>query len=175
MNVQVGSPAPEFTVPAMIGDSVDPEEISLSEYRGKWVVLFFYPLDFTFVCPTEVTGFEKEYDRFRELNAEVIGASVDSIYAHMAWREQKGGIGTLRFPLASDITKSLSRSYGALLEDQGIALRATYIIDPDGVLRYQVVQDFGVGRSVKETLRVLEALQTFKNCPVDWQPGEATL
>lgn len=175
MTVQVGSPAPEFTVQAMIGDSVEPKEIQSSDFEGKWLVLFFYPLDFTFVCPTEVTGFEKEYDRFRELNAEVVGASVDSFYSHMAWRDQEGGIGTLRFPLAADITKSLSRSYGVLLEDQGIALRGLFIIDPEGILRYQVVQDLGVGRSVKETLRVLEALQTCQNCPMDWQPGEETL
>jgi alkyl hydroperoxide reductase subunit AhpC len=171
--VQVGSPAPDFTLHALVGSSCDPEPVTLSNHRGKWVVLYFYPLDFTFVCPTEITGFNKAYKEFKKLNAEIVGVSVDSFYSHMAWRDH--GLGTLEYPLLSDLTKEVSRAYGVLLEEKGYALRGTFIIDPEGVLRYQLIHGEGVGRSVKETLRVLAALQTGANCPIEWQPGEATL
>jgi alkyl hydroperoxide reductase subunit AhpC len=171
--VQVGSPAPDFTLNALVGSSCDPEPVTLSKHRGKWVVLYFYPLDFTFVCPTEITGFNKAYKEFKKLNAEIVGVSVDSFYSHMAWRDH--GLGTLEYPLLSDLTKEVSRAYGVLLEEKGYALRGTFIIDPEGVLRYQLIHGEGVGHSVKETLRVLAALQTGANCPIEWQPGEATL
>lgn len=167
---KVGELAPDFTMEGIAGK--DFIRTSLSDYRGKWVVLFFYPLDFTFVCPTEITGFSDRFQDFSEKNAQVIGASVDSKYAHLAWTDD---IGAQPYPLLSDITKEVSREYGVLIEDQGIALRGTFIIDPEGILRWMVVQDTNVGRSVDETLRVLDALQTGQLCPVNWRPGDHTL
>ncbi len=147
---------------------------TLQDYKGKWLVMFFYPLDFTFVCPTEIKGFSKEADKFKELNAEVVGVSTDSVHSHKAWIERDFKDG-LSLPLLSDITKDVSMSHGVLLEDEGIALRGTFIIDPEGVVRYAVVSDNNVGRSVHETHRVLQALQTGKLCPIDWEQGEKTL
>jgi alkyl hydroperoxide reductase subunit AhpC len=134
--------------------------------------LFFYPLDFTFICPTEITGFSKRYSEFQALNAEILGGSTDSVHAHKAWLKE---LGELNFPLFSDSTRNMSWDYGVLLHDLGIALRGTFIIDPEGVLRYALYHDLGVGRSVDETLRVLKALQTGELCPVGWKEGEATL
>jgi alkyl hydroperoxide reductase subunit AhpC len=171
--VQVGSHAPDFKLPGLVGKEEDAKEIALSDYRGCWVVLYFYPLDFTFVCPTEITGFNKAYKEFKKLNAEILGVRIDSFFSHKAWRDH--GLGTLEYPLLSDLTKEAARAYSVLLEEKGYALRGTFIIDPDGILRFMLVHDDGVGRSVKETLRVLAALQTGANCPVEWQPGEATL
>lgn len=168
--VQVGKPAPDFEAEAVVNSTFT--KVKLSDYRGKWVVLFFWPLDFTFVCPTEVIGFSKRIDEFKALNAEIIGASTDSKFTHLAWTKQ---IGEVNYPMVSDITKQISRDYGVLVEEEGIALRGLFIIDPDGVLRYQVVHDLNVGRSVDETLRVLRALQTGELCPVDWKEGAATL
>jgi peroxiredoxin (alkyl hydroperoxide reductase subunit C) len=151
------------------------EPVRLSDYRGKWLVLFFYPLDFTFVCPTEILAMDDRYEDFKDLGAEIVGVSTDSVYSHRAWintpRDQNG-LGGLRFPLASDITKRVSRSYGVLLEDEGIALRGLFIIDPEGKVRYQVVHELNVGRSVDETLRVLQALQTGELCGANWEPGQ---
>jgi alkyl hydroperoxide reductase subunit AhpC len=151
---------------------------SLSDYAGKWLVLFFYPLDFTFVCPTEITAISDAYDEFVKLGADVLGVSTDSVYSHRAWlntpREQNG-IAGVRFPLASDMTKGVSRSYGVLLEKDGIALRGLFIVDPQGVLQYSVINNLNVGRSVDETLRVLAALQTGERCPINWKPGQKTL
>lgn len=151
---------------------------TLEDYQGKWLVLFFYPLDFTFVCPTEIRGFNSKINEIRELGADVLGVSIDSVHSHRAWiktsREQ-GGLGGLNYPLASDITKQVSRDYGILIEEEGIALRGLFIIDPDGILRYQVVCDLNVGRSVDETIRVLHALQSGGLCPIDWHPGDNTL
>lgn len=168
--VQVGKPAPEFEAEAVRGNTF--ARVRLSDYRGKWVVLFFWPLDFTFVCPTEVTGFSKRAQEFAELNAEVVGGSTDSKFTHLAWVDK---IGQVSYPMISDITKEISRDYGILIEDEGIALRGLFIIDPEGILRYQVVHDLSVGRSVDETLRVLRALQTGELCPVDWEEGAPTL
>jgi alkyl hydroperoxide reductase subunit AhpC len=137
------------------------------------VVLFFYPLDFTFVCPTEILEFSKRAGEFEALGAQVIGCSVDSEHSHKAWIEH--GLGELAIPLASDLTRSIARSYGALLEDRGIATRATYVIDPQGVVQYACYHNTAVGRSVSETLRVLEALQTGEKCPVEWRAGARTL
>lgn len=170
MAITVGQPAPEFTLQGVVGDAL--KEVSLSAYRGKWVVLFFYPLDFTFICPTEITEFSKRDKDFKALNAQVLGASIDSVYSHKAWMKD---LGSLNYPLLSDITKEISRRYGVLLEDKGIALRGTFIIDPEGKLRYQLVHDLGIGRSVEEILRVLNALQTGELCPVEWKPGKKTL
>lgn len=168
--IQVGQQAPDFTLEGVIGDIFT--TVTLSDFRDKWVVLFFWPLDFSFVCPTEVTEFSRRHDEFEELDAVVLGASTDSKYAHKAWTEQ---IGPTSFPLLSDITKEVSRNYGILIESQGIALRGTFIIDPKGKLRYQVVHDLNIGRSIDEVLRVLKALQTGELCPVEWAPGKPTL
>ena len=169
--IKVAERAPEFELEALADGEF--RNISLNEYKGKWVVLFFWPLDFTFVCPTEIRSFNELYDDFRKLNSEVLGASVDSVYSHKAWVEN--GLGQIRFPLLSDFNKRVSRMYDILVEDKGVALRGTFIIDPEGNLRYVVVSDLNVGRSAKETLRVLEALQTGELCPMNWQPGEKTL
>jgi peroxiredoxin (alkyl hydroperoxide reductase subunit C) len=169
--VQVGQQAPEFALEGVLdGEFVN---VELSEYRGKWVVLFFYPLDFTFVCPTEIQGYARRLSEFQELGAQVLGASVDSKWSHLAWAERD--FGKLGFPLLSDIKREATDAYGVLLADEGIALRGTFIIDPEGVLKYAVVHDNNIGRNTDETLRVLAALQTGELCPVDWQPGEATL
>ena len=168
--VQVGQQAPEFALKAVVdGEFAD---VKLSDYRGKWVVLFFYPLDFTFVCPTEIQGFAKHNAEFEALGAQVLGASVDSEHSHKAWIERD--FGSLPFPLLSDIKREATDAYGVLLPD-GIALRGTFIVDPDGVLKYAVVHDNTIGRNTDETLRVLQALQTGEKCPIDWRPGEATL
>lgn len=170
--VTVLQSAPDFRAPAVLG-SGEIREIGLSDFAGKWVVLFFYPLDFTVVCPTEILEFSKRMGEFDALETKVLGCSVDSHHAHKAWIEK--GLGEIRFPLVSDMTKSIARSYGALLEDKGFATRATYIIDPKGVVQYASYHNTAVGRSVSEILRVLEALQTGEKCPADWRPGSRTL
>ena len=173
---KVGETAPGFALEALVGTEKGKEfrRVTLKEFRGKWVVLFFYPMDFTFVCPTEIKGFNQAAGAFGKLNAVLLGASTDSQYAHLAW-VQRGDLGTLKFPLLSDLKKETAVSYGCLDERSGVALRALYIIDPDGVLQYQVVHNLDVGRSVDETLRVLEALQTGSLCPLGWKPGEKTI
>jgi alkyl hydroperoxide reductase subunit AhpC len=158
---------------AVTGNGQDFVRVNLDEYKGKWLVLFFYPLDFTFVCPTEITGYSKRSEEFKALNAEILGVSVDSEHSHKAWIN--GDLGQLNFPLASDMTKKVSEDYGVLIEEEGIALRGLFIINPDGVLQYSVVHDLNVGRSVDETLRVLKALQTGGLCPLDWEDGEELL
>jgi peroxiredoxin (alkyl hydroperoxide reductase subunit C) len=147
-------------------------QANLEDYRGKWVVLFFYPLDFTFVCPTEILEFSKRRKEFAEAGAEILAVSVDSKFAHLAWQKEIGGVS---YPMLSDITKRVSQQYGVLLPEEGVSLRGLFIIDPEGVVRYELIHDLSVGRSVGETLRVLKALQTGELCPVDWQPGEETL
>ena len=179
MATLVQKPAPEFKGQAVVGKEF--KEVKLSDYKGKWVVLFFYPLDFTFVCPTEITAFSDNYAKFKELNAEVIGVSVDSHFSHLAWvntPRKEGGLGQLQYPLLSDLSKNIARDYGVLL-DAGIALRGLFIINPEGVVQYTVVHDLGVGRSVEETLRVLSAFQQVKKtgevCPANWTPGKETM
>ncbi|MCY6369626.1 peroxiredoxin [Clostridium ganghwense] len=174
----VGKPAPGFKMNAVTGDGQDFIEVKLEDYKDKWLVLFFYPLNFTFVCPTEITGFSKKYEDFRNLDAEVLAVSCDSHYSHQAWINQKkedGGLGTINFPIASDLTKACSQQYGVLIEEEGISLRGLFIIDPEGVIKYSVIHDLNIGRSVDETLRVLKALQTGGLCSIDWQEGEPTL
>lgn len=168
--VQVGQQAPEIQAEAVTDQQFT--NIRLSDYAGKWVVLFFWPLDFTFVCPTEVTAFSKRLDEFQALGAEVLGVSIDSKFTHLAWKEK---IGEISYPMISDITKEISKEYGVLLEGEGIALRGLFIIDPEGKLRYQVVHDLSVGRNVDEVLRVIKALQTGELCPIDWEEGMETL
>ncbi len=180
MSIQIGQQAPTFKTTAVVGQ--DFSEIDLEDLRGKWVVLFFYPLDFTFVCPTEITAFSDGVAAFREAGAEVLGCSVDSQFSHLAWKNvprDKGGLGDIDFPLLADLTKSISRDYGVLNEDAGIAFRGVYIIDPAGKIRFQLVHDLGVGRNPQEVLRVLKAIQYTDEygevCPVGWEPGDATM
>lgn len=178
MTLRVGLKAPDFSMPTTQNMDTLDHVAKLDDYQGKWLILFFYPLDFTFVCPTELKGFNVQLAEFKELGAEVLGVSIDSVYSHRAWirgRESEGGLGGLDYPLASDITKTVSRDYGVLIEEKGIALRGLFIIDPHGILRYQVVNDLSVGRSVEETLRVLQAFQTGGSCPINWKPGDRTL
>jgi peroxiredoxin (alkyl hydroperoxide reductase subunit C) len=180
MAIQVASKAPEFAGDAVIGTEMKP--IKLSDYKGKWVVLFFYPLDFTFVCPTEIVAFNDRLDEFKKLGVEVIGASVDSKFSHLAWNQtprDKGGLGGIKYPLLADITKNISRDYGVLLEGGGVALRGLFLIDPEGNLQYQTVNNLSVGRSVDETLRIIKAFQyTQKHgevCPADWNEGKSAM
>jgi len=169
----VGMKAPSFNMATALGDGSGFGRVSLDDYKGKWLVLFFYPLDFTFVCPTEITGYSKKYDAFKGMDAEVLGVSIDSEHSHKAWINSD--LGKLNFPLPADLTKKVASDYGVLIEEEGIALRGLFIIDPQGVVRYSVVHDLNVGRSVDETLRVLKALQTGGLCPVDWSEGEDLL
>jgi len=166
---RIGDPAPDFKVPGFFRGNV--EEYSLARYRNRWLVLFFYPADFTFICPTEVTGFSKMASAFAAEEAMILGASVDSIESHRSWAAELGG---LEYPLLSDESKTLSRDYGVLDEKEGVAMRATFIVNSAGLVFYQVVSHVNVGRSVEETLRVLKALRTERLCPSDWQPGEPT-
>lgn len=175
---QVGQPAPDFDMASTKNLETLSENVKLSDYEGKWLVLLFYPLDFTFVCPTELTTFSDRYEDFEGINAEVIGVSTDSVYSHRAWLQtprDKNGVEGLKYPLAADSTKQVARDYGVLIEDKGIALRGLFIIDPEGILRYKVVHDLNVGRSAEETLRVIQALQTGGLCQAEWRPGQETL
>ena len=163
----IADPAPEFELPGVHQGRI--RNYSLREARGKWHVLFFYPADFTFVCPTEVIGFSKKAADFRREDAGIYGVSVDSVESHRAWAEELGGIA---YPLLSDTGKTVARAYHVLHPKEGVAIRATFIIDPGGVIQYSVASNMNVGRGVDETLRVLEALRTGRMCPADWKPGD---
>ena len=175
---KVGQPAPDFDMPSTKNIEKLNENVKLSDYKGRWVVLLFYPLDFTFVCPTELTTFSDRYEDFEGIGAEVIGVSTDSVHSHRAWLKtprDKGGVEGLKYPLASDITKRVASDYGVLISDKGIALRGLFVIDPEGILRYAVIHDLNIGRSAEETLRVIQALQTGGLCQAEWRPGQETL
>ncbi len=167
--LRIGDQAPDFKVKGILRGQVG--DYSLAGSKGKWLVLFFYPANFTFICPTEVSGFSQAGKDFAAADALVWGVSVDSLDSHKSWAEELGG---LECPLLSDGEKAFSSAYGVLDEKTGVALRATFIINPAGVICYQVVSHVNVGRSVEETLRVLKALRTERLCPSDWKPGEAT-
>lgn len=171
--------APDFKATAVLGDNTFDEEFNLSSYRGKYVILFFYPLDFTFVCPSEILAFDERLEEFRQRGAEVIGVSVDSPFTHLAWKKtdvENGGIGEIRFPIVSDVTKRIARDYGVLLENEGVALRGLFLIDREGVVRHAVVNDLSLGRSVPEALRMLDALRFVDEkgdvCPANWEKGQ---
>ena len=168
----IGQPAPQFTAPAVV-DGGDFKEISLADYKGKFVVLFFYPLDFTFVCPTEITQFRDALKDFKEAGAEVLGVSIDSVHSHKRWI--KDDLGNLGYPLIGDVTKQLSRDYGVLLQDEGIATRGTFIIDPEGTIQYMGIHNLNVGRDSGEILRVLNGLKSGELCAAGWKPGDAHL
>nr|UAD87222.1 2-Cys peroxiredoxin [Gracilaria pacifica] len=179
-DVRVGQQAPNFSATAVYDQEF--KKIRLSDYLGKYVILLFYPLDFTFVCPTEITAFSDAYKDIEVLNAEILGISVDSEYSHLAWLQMErdiGGLGNLNYPLVSDLTKNISASYNVLTEE-GKALRGLFIIDEQGIIQYSVVNNLDFGRSVSETLRILKAIQYVQShpdevCPADWQPGQATI
>jgi len=179
MPAQVQKEAPNFTATAVVQEKF--QTIRLSDYRGKYVVLFFYPLDFTFVCPTEIIAFNDRLAEFHARGAEVLGCSIDSQFSHLAWirtPREEGGLGGLNYPLIADITKKISSDYGVLL-DSGVALRGTFIIDRQGIIRAITIHDLPLGRSVDETLRVLDALQFFEQhgevCPAEWKKGQPTI
>ncbi len=174
----VGKAAPDFTMETAAGNGKEFGKVTLSDYNGKWLVLFFYPLDFTFVCPTEIIALSDAVEEFENLDATILGVSTDSKHSHRAWintAREDNGLGKLNYDLASDINKTVARDYGVLIEDEGIALRGLFIINPEGELVYQVVNHLNVGRSVEETLRVLQALQSGGLCPMNWKPGQKTL
>jgi alkyl hydroperoxide reductase subunit AhpC len=168
--------APTFTAEAVVNGQF--KNVSLEDYKGKNVVVFFYPLDFTFVCPTEIIAFSDRIAEFHKRNTEVIGISTDSKFSHLAWintSRKEGGLGGLNYPLVADFTKQIARDYNVLLEG-GMALRGSFLIDKNGILRHMVVNDLPLGRSVDETLRMIDALTHFEThgevCPMDWKPGQ---
>ncbi len=171
--IKVGQKAPAFEETAYVSGEF--KTVKLSDYKGKWTVLFFYPLDFTFICPTEIERFAQLENDFKKHNAVILAASTDSEFSHKAWYQSDSRLKGVKYPVIADTCHRLSSAYGVLVAGKGIALRGTFIIDPEGTLRYSVVSDLSVGRSVQETLRVLQALQTGELCPVHWEPGEKTL
>lgn len=177
MSVLVNRPAPDFTAPAVMPDGGFQEQFRLSDLRGRYVVLFFWPLDFTFVCPSEIIAHNNRIRRFKELGVEVVGVSIDSQFTHYAWREtpvENGGIGRVEFPLVADVKHEIVRAYG-IEHDDGVALRASFLIDRDGVVQHQVANNLPLGRNVDEMLRLIEALQFTEQhgevCPAGWQKG----
>ena len=171
--------APDFVADAVVNEEF--KTVKLSDYRGKYVVLFFYPLDFTFVCPTEIIAYSDKIDEFRKRGSEVLGCSVDSKFSHLAWirtPRPDGGLGGLKFPLVSDITKKISSDYGVLL-DGGVALRGTFLIDKNGILRHALINDLPLGRNIDESIRMIDALHFFEQhgevCPANWKPGALTI
>jgi peroxiredoxin 2/4 len=175
---KVGQPAPDFDLPSTKNMETLGENVKLSDYKGKWLILLFYPLDFTFVCPTELTAFSDRIDELNGIGAEVLGISTDSVHSHRAWintPREENGIADLQYPLASDVAGRLAAKYNILVEESNIALRGLFIINPEGILQYSVVHDLNIGRSVDETLRVLQGLQTGGLCAADWTPGESNL
>lgn len=180
MSTLVQKPAPDFKAEAVVNGAF--ETLSLSEYRGKYVVLFFYPLDFTFVCPTEIIAFNEHLKEFTKRNAVVLGISVDSKFTHLAWintPRKAGGLGQLDYPLISDLSKKIASDFGVLTTDGAVALRGLFILDQQGIVRHALVNDLPIGRSVHETIRVLDALQFVEKhgevCPANWKPGEKTM
>lgn len=177
MSTLVTKQAPDFTAQAVLGDNSF-AELTLSSYRGKYVLLFFYPLDFTFVCPSEIIAFDKALEKFEARNAQVLGVSVDSHFTHLAWKNtprDQGGIGQVKYPLVADLSKKISRKYGVLFGKE-VALRGLFLIDTEGVVRHALVNDLPLGRNVDEALRILDALRFTEEhgevCPANWREGE---
>ncbi len=176
----VGNKAPNFKAQAVIDGQF--EEVSLDKYKGKWKVLFFYPLDFTFVCPTELIAFSEAEQKFQERNCQILACSVDSLFSHLKWTQtprKEGGIGDIRYPIIADMNKTIARDYGVLLEEEGIALRGLFLIDPDNVVQQSTINNNSVGRSVNEVLRILKGYQYTAEhgevCPADWEEGKDTM
>lgn len=177
---QVGKPAPDFTAQAVVDGQF--KQIKLSDYKGKNVVLFFWPLDFTFVCPTEIVAFSEAEAQFKERNTQVLGASIDSQFTHLAWQKTprtEGGLGKVNFPMIADTTHAISRHYGVLKEDDGVAFRGLFLIDKQGVVRHLLINDLPLGRNVDEALRMVDALTHFEKngevCPANWKPGAKSM
>lgn len=178
--IRVGQQAPDFCAVSVYDQEF--KTICLSDYLGKYVILLFYPLDFTFVCPTEITAFSDTYESFQKINAEILGISVDSEYSHLAWLQtdrEAGGLGDLNYPLVSDLTKKISTSYNVLTEE-GKALRGLFIIDKHGIIQHALINNLDVGRNVNEALRILKAIEYVQEhpdevCPANWQPGQPTI
>ena len=177
MNQLIGNPAPHFSAKAVVNGEIV-NDFSLETFRGKYVVFFFYPLDFTFVCPTELHAFQDEIEEFDKRDTEIIACSVDSCYSHLAWLrtpKEKGGIEGISFPLVSDLQKTISKDFGVFMAKEGISLRGLYILDREGNIRHQTVNDLPIGRSVPEVLRTLDALISFdahgEVCPANWKVG----
>ena len=182
MSCMIGQKAPDFSAKAVMGNNSINESFKLSDLKGKYVVLFFYPLDFTFVCPTEIIEFDRKLAEFRQRGCEVIGVSVDSQFSHLAWKEtpvEKGGIGKVGYPLVADLNKQISRDYGVLDQDGAVAYRGTFLIDKEGILRHLVINDLGLGRNIDEALRMVDALQHLEEfgevCPAGWHKGEEAM
>ena len=180
MGVLVGKKAPDFKADAVVNGEF--KEVKLSDYKGKYVILFFYPMDFTFVCPTELHAFQAKLETFKKLNTEVIGVSIDSKFSHFAWLstpEDEGGIKGVTYPVVSDIHKSIARDYDVLIPNEGVALRGTFLIDREGVVRQQTINDLPLGRNVDEMIRLTEALQYVEKhgevCPANWKKGDKTM
>jgi len=178
MSHLIAKEAPDFTASAVMEDDRVESRFTLSSLRGKYVILFFYPLDFTFVCPSEILAFDEKLKEFKSRDAEVVGVSVDSVYTHLAWKRTPldgGGIGPIRYPLVSDLKRNIARSYGVLMDDE-VALRGLFLIDRHGIVRHAVLNDLPLGRSVSEALRMLDALRFHDEhgqvCPANWQKGQ---
>ena len=173
----VGQRFPEFDLTATVSSDVSSafSQVRHDSYHGKWLVVFFWPKDFTFVCPTEIAEFGRLNEEFTDRDTQVLGASTDSEFVHLAWRQHKSELNDLPFPMLSDIKRELSEALGILDPEAGVAQRATFIIDPDGIIRFTMVTDLNVGRNPQEVLRVLDALQTDELCPCNWQQGQETL
>lgn len=173
----VGQKFPEFSVKATVSNDIKTAftDVSNKSYKDKWLVVFFWPKDFTFVCPTEIAEFGKLNSEFKDRDGQVLGVSTDSEFVHLAWRQHKEELTTLPFPMLADIKRELSHSLGIIDPAEGVAQRATYVVDPEGIIRFVMVTDLSVGRNVKEVLRVLDALQTDELCPCNWNKGEDTI
>jgi peroxiredoxin 2/4 len=181
MGVLVGKPAPEINAKAVV-EGLILSDFTLHQFRGKNIILFFYPLDFTFVCPTELHAFQEKLEDFEKRNTQVIGCSVDSAYTHLAWMntpKAKGGIHGVHYPLISDLNKSIARDYDVLIEEEGISYRGLFFIDAEGIVRHEVVNDLPLGRSVDEALRIVDAWISFQThgevCPANWQKGQTLM
>ena len=175
--LSVGQKFPAFSAKATVSNDINNAftDVSNDTFKGKWMVAFFWPKDFTFVCPTEIAEFGKLNSEFNDRDAMVLGVSTDSEFVHLAWRQNKEELNALPFPMLADIKRELSTELGIIDPAEGVAQRATYVVDPDGIIRFVMVTDLSVGRNVKEVLRVLDALQTDELCPCNWQKGEDTI
>ena len=176
MSALVAKPAPEFTAQAVMPDGSF-KEIKLSDYKGKYVILFFYPLDFTFVCPTEIIAFSEKMDEFKKRNTEVLGVSIDSHFSHLAWRNtdrKLGGLGDIQYPLVADVNKKITYDYG-VMHEAGIAFRGLFLIDTNGIVQHQLINNLPLGRNIDEALRMVDALQFHEKngevCPANWSEG----
>jgi peroxiredoxin (alkyl hydroperoxide reductase subunit C) len=177
----IAQPAPDFTAWAVMEDNTINQEFKLSSFKGKYIILFFYPLDFTFVCPTEILAYNEKLAEFKKRDAEIIGVSVDSVHSHLAWKKtsvDNGGIGPIQYPLVSDLTRSIGRAYDVLLDDT-VAIRALFLIDREGIIKHATLNEDALGRNVTETLRTLDALRHYdeygKVCPANWEKDSQSL